>query len=380
MLLNEDQRMIADMARRFARDELRPHTARWDREHAFPRDAVDGLAALGFLGMLVPAAYDGAGVDTVSYAAAVEAIAWGDGSVSTIMSVHNSVGCMPILRFGTEAQKERFLRPLARGDMLGAFCLTEPGTGSDAAAIQTRARKAGNRYVLNGTKQFITNGGKAGLAVVFAVSDPQAGKKGLSAFLVPTDLPGYTVARVEEKHGQNAAETCQIVLEDVEVTPDLLLGAEGEGLKIALANLEGGRIGIAAQAVGMAQAALDHAVAYARERTSMGRAIIEHQAVGFRLAERAGELEAARQLVLHAASLKDAGMPCLTEASMAKLIASETAERVCSDALQTLGGYGYLKEYPVEQICRDVRVCKIYEGTSDIQKLVIARALEREAA
>lgn len=380
MLLSEDQRMIVDMAARFARDELRPHAARWDRDHAFPEEAVAGLAALGFMGMQVPPDYDGAGTDMVSYAAAVEEIAWGDGSVSTIMAVHNSVGCMPVLRFGTEDQKQRFLKPMARGEMLGAFCLTEPGTGSDAAAIQSRARKVGNRYVLSGTKQFITNGGRAGVAIVFAVTDPDAGKNGISAFLVPTDLPGYIVARVEEKHGQHASETCQIVFEEVALTPDLLLGREGEGLKIALANLEGGRIGIAAQAVGMARAALDHAVAYAAERVSMGQPILKHQAVGFRLAERAAELEAARQLMFHAASLKDAGRPCLTEASMAKLVASETAERVCSDALQTLGGYGYLKEYPVERICRDVRVCKIYEGTSDIQKLVIARSLERDAA
>ena len=375
MLLSEDQVMIAETARAFAANELKPHSAEWDRDSRFPKEAISGLAALGFLGMQVPPEFDGAGVDTVAYAAALEEIAWGDGSVSTIMSVHNSVGCMPILRYGSAEQKERFLKPMARGEMLGAFCLTEPHAGSDASALRTRARKVGNRYVLNGSKQFITSGKSADIAIVFAVTDDSAGKKGISAFIVPTDTKGYVVASVEHKMGQKASDTCHIVFEDLELTPDLLLGEEGQGYRIALGNLEGGRIGIAAQAVGMAQAALDHAVAYAGEREAMGKLIMEHQAVGFRLAERAAELEAARQLVRHAAALKDAGRPCLKEASMAKLVASETAERVCSDALQTFGGYGYLKDYPVEQICRDVRVCKIYEGTSDIQKLVIARAL-----
>jgi alkylation response protein AidB-like acyl-CoA dehydrogenase len=294
------------------------------------------------------------------------------------MSVHNSVGCMPILRFGSAEQKARFLEPMARGETLAAFALTEPQAGSDAAAITTRAVRDGNHYVLNGTKQFITSGSTADLAIVFAVTDPERGKKGISAFIVPTDTPGYTVAGVESKLGQRASDTCQIVFEDCRLTPDLLLGEEGEGYRIALSNLEGGRIGIAAQAVGMARAAYEAALAYARERKSMGKAIIEHQAVGFRLAEMATQLQAAELMALHAAALRDAGKPCLKEAAMAKLFASEMAERVCSDAIQIHGGYGYLADFPVERIYRDVRVCQIYEGTSDIQKLVIGRQIAAE--
>ncbi len=375
MLLTEEQQMIADMARDFAANELQPKSAEWDRTGGFPKDAVAKMGELGLMGMLAPPDYDGAGSDSIAYASALEQIAWGDGSCSTIMSVHNSVGYMPILKFGTEEQKRRFVPLLARGELLGAFCLTEPHAGSDASAIRTRAKKSGNKWVLNGTKQYITSGKNADIAIVFAVTDPDAGKKGISAFIAPTDTPGYTVASVEKKLGQKASDTCQIVFEDMELTPDLLLGEEGQGYKIALSNLEGGRIGIGAQAVGMAQAALDHAVAYARDRVSMGKPIIDHQAVGFRLAEAATKLAAARQLVLHAAALRDAGKPCLTEASMAKLMASDTAEQVVSDALQTFGGAGYLNDYPVEQIYRDVRVTRIYEGTSDIQKLVIARSL-----
>ena len=302
-------------------------------------------------------------------------IAAGDGSCSTIMAVHNSVGCVPILRYGTEAQKERFLRPMARGEKLGAFCLTEPQAGSDASALTTRARKQGNKWVLKGTKQFITSGRHADVAIVFAVTDPAAGKKGISAFIVPTDSPGYQVAKVESKLGQRASDTCQILFEDVELTPDLLLGEEGQGYKVALANLEGGRIGIAAQATGMARAALAHAISYAKERQAFGGPIANLQAVSFRLADMATQIQAAELMVFHAAELRDNGIACLKEASMAKLFASEMAEKVCSAAIQVHGGYGYLSDFPVERLYRDVRVCQIYEGTSDVQRLVIGRAL-----
>ncbi|MDM7946126.1 MAG: acyl-CoA dehydrogenase family protein [Oceanibaculum nanhaiense] len=375
MRLSEEQRMIRDMARDFAREKLLPNAARWDREHEFPAEAVAEMGALGLMGMLVPEEWGGAAADNVAYALALEEVAAGDGSCSTIMSVHNSVGCMPVLRFGTEEQKQRFLGPLARGEMLAAFCLTEPQAGSDASSIRTRARLDGNHWVLNGTKQFITSGNRADIAIVFAVTDPDAGKKGISAFIVPTKTPGYRVASVERKLGQHASDTCQIVFEDMRLTPDLMLGEAGQGYRIALSNLEGGRIGIAAQSVGMARAAYEAALAYAKERQSFGKPIIEHQAVGFRLADMATQIEAARLLVLNAAEKRDAGEPCLTEAAMAKLFASEMAERVCSDAIQIHGGYGYLEDFPVERIYRDVRVCQIYEGTSDIQRLVISRAL-----
>ena len=375
MLLSEEQTMIRDMARAFAAEQLAPKAAEWDRESRFPKEAIDAMGPLGLMGMLVPEEWDGAGTDNISAALAVEEIAAGDGSVSTIMAVHNSVACMPILKFGTEDQKERFLRPLAKGEMLGCFCLTEPHAGSDASAIRTKAVRDGNKWRLSGSKQFITSGANADVAIVFAVTDPEAGKKGISAFIVPTDSKGYEVAGVEKKLGQKASDTCHLVFDDVELTPDLMLGEEGQGYRIALSNLEGRRIGIAAQAIGMARAALDAAVAYAKERTSMGAPIAEHQAVSFRLADMATKVEVARQMTLHAASLRDAGEPCLREASMAKLYASEMAEEVVSDALQTFGGYGYVNDYPVERIYRDVRVCKIYEGTSDIQKLVIARQL-----
>ncbi|HLS68368.1 MAG TPA: acyl-CoA dehydrogenase family protein, partial [Kiloniellales bacterium] len=338
-------------------------------------EALREMAALGFLGMTVPVEWDGAGADSVSYAAALIEVAAGDGSCSTIMSVHNSVGCQPVLRFGSEEQKERFLRPMARGEALAAFCLTEPEAGSDAAAIKTRARRVGNKWVLKGTKQFITSASHADLAIVFAVTDPDRGRQGISAFIVPTDSPGYVVAQPERKLGQRASDTCQVRFEDVELTPDLMLGAPGEGYRIALANLEGGRIGIAAQAVGMARAAYEHACAYARERESFGRKIIEHQAVGFRLADMATKLHGAELMTLHAAALRDAGRPCLSEASMAKLYASEIAEEVCSAAIQVHGGYGYLQDFPVERLYRDVRVCQIYEGTSDIQRMIIARQI-----
>lgn len=375
MLLDEQQSLIRDTARQFARERLAPFAAEWDRESRFPAEALREMGELGFLGMTVPEAWDGAGADTVSYALALIEVAAGDGSCSTIMSVHNSVGCQPILRFGSEEQKQRFLKPMARGEWLGAFCLTEPQAGSDAAAIQTRARREGNKWVLNGTKQFITSGRHAKVAIVFAVTDPEKGRKGISAFVVPTDTPGYSVARTEKKLGQRASDTCQLVFEEMELTPDLMLGEEGEGYKIALANLEGGRIGIAAQSVGMARAAYEHACAYARQRESFGRPIVEHQAVAFRLADMATKLHAAELMTLHAAALKDAGQPCLREAAMAKLYASEIAEEVCSAAIQVHGGYGYLEDFPVERIYRDVRVCQIYEGTSDVQRLIIGRQI-----
>jgi butyryl-CoA dehydrogenase len=379
MLLTQEQSIIRDMARNFADERLKPFAAEWDRTARFPAEAVGEMGQLGLLGMLVPEAFDGAATDHVAYASALEEIAAGDGACSTIMSVHNSVGCLPLLKFGTPEQKERFLKPMARGEMLAAFCLTEPEAGSDASAIKTRARRAGNKYVLSGTKQFITSGAHAKVALVFAVTDPAAGKRGISAFIVPTATPGWRVARLEHKLGQRASDTAQIVLDELELTPDLLLGQEGEGYKIALANLEGGRIGIAAQSVGMARAALSAATAYARERKSFGTAIANHQAVAFRLADMATRIEAARQLTLHAAALRDAGRPCIKEASMAKLFASEMAERVCSDAIQIHGGYGYLQDFPVERFWRDVRVCQIYEGTSVIQRLVISRQVLGES-
>lgn len=375
MLVTEEQQHIADLARRFAQERLRPFAADWDRESRFPREALSEMAELGFLGMLVPDTWGGCDTGYVAYALALEEIAAGDGACSTIMSVHNSVGCVPIARFGTDEQKERFLTPLASGEMLGAFALTEPQAGSDASDLRTRARRDGEHYVINGAKQFITSGSQAGLVLVFAVTDPAAGKKGISAFLVPTDSPGYQVVRVEHKLGLHASDTCQIQFDEVRVPAAYRLGEEGEGYRIALANLEGGRIGIAAQAVGMARAAFDYARDYARERQAFGKPIVEHQAVAFRLADMATEIAVARQMVLHAAALRDAGRPALTEASMAKLFASEMAEHVCSAALQTLGGYGYLNDYPLERIYRDARICQIYEGTSDIQRLVIARQL-----
>jgi len=375
MILSEQQSLIRDTARAFAQERLAPFAAQWDRDRIFPREAIAEMGQLGFLGMLVPEEWDGAATDHVTYALALEEIAAGCGAVSTVMSVHNSVGCMPILKYGTDAQKDRFLRPMARGEKIGAFCLTEPQAGSDASALKTRARKVGDRWVLNGTKQFITSGKNGHVAIVFAVTDPEAGKKGISAFIVPTSTPGYQVARIEEKLGQHASDTAQIVFEDMALDADLMLGREGEGYKIALGNLEGGRIGIASQSVGMARAAFDAARAYAKERETFGVKIIEHQAVGFRLADMAVKIEAARHMVLHAAALRDAGLPCLKEAAMAKLFASEMAEAVCSAAIQIHGGYGYLTDFPVERIYRDVRVCQIYEGTSDIQRLIIARHL-----
>jgi butyryl-CoA dehydrogenase len=375
MVLSAEQQMVRDTMRAFAQGELAPHAARWDRESHFPREELRKLGELGALGMVVPEQWDGAAMDYVSLALTLEEIAAGDGATSTIVSVQNSVVCGPILAFGNDAQKEKYLKPLARGEWLGCFCLTEPHVGSDAGAIATRAERRGDVYVLNGVKQFITTGKNADVAIVFAVTDKAAGKKGISAFIVETQTPGYTVARIEEKLGQHASDTAQIVFEGCEVPAANLLGSEGNGYRIALSNLEAGRIGIAAQAVGMARAALEHALAYARDRVAFGKPIAEHQAVNFRLADMAVQVEAARQLVWHAASLRDAGEPCLKEASMAKLFATEMAERVCSDAIQVHGGYGYVSDFPVERIYRDVRVCQIYEGTSDIQRMVIGRAL-----
>ena len=377
MLLNEEHILIRDTARAFARERLAPFAAEREAAATIPREVIREMGALGLMGMTIPAEWGGAGTDHVSYALALAEIAAGHGAISTVMSGHNSVGCQPLLRYGTAAQKERWLRPMARGEMLSAFCLTEPQGGSDASGLRTRARRHGQGWRLDGTKQFITSGQTADIALVFAVTDPEAGKHGISAFLVPTDTPGYRVLRREKKMGQNASDTCEIAFESLELPAEALLGREGEGYRIALSNLEGGRIGIAAQCIGMARAALERAIAYAGERVTFGRKIIEHQAVAFRLADMATSLAAAEQLVLHAAALAGAGEPCLQEASMAKLFASEMAERVCSDAIQTFGGAGYMVEQEVERIYRDVRGAKIYEGTNDIQRLVISRALAR---
>ncbi len=375
MLLNPDQEMIRDAVRDFAREQLWPNAAQWDREHTFPRDAHRGLAALGAYGICVPEEYGGAGLDYLTLALVLEEVAAGDGGTSTAISVTNCPVNAILMRYGSDAQKKKWLTRLAQGELLGAFCLTEPHVGSDASALRTTARRDGDGYVLDGVKQFITSGQNGQLAVVIAVTDKGAGKRGMSAFLVPTDTPGYVVARLEDKVGQHSSDTAQIRLEDCRVPLENRVGEEGEGYRIALSALEGGRIGIAAQSVGMARSAFEVALQYAKERESFGKAIFEHQAVGFRLADCATQLEAARQLIWHAASLRDAGRPCLKEAAMAKLFASEMAERVCSAAIQTLGGYGYVSDFPVERIWRDVRVCQIYEGTSDVQKILIQRAL-----
>jgi alkylation response protein AidB-like acyl-CoA dehydrogenase len=375
MLLSDDHRMIRDAVRDFAQAEIAPHAADWAREARFPREALQGLAALGCLGIAVPAEWDGAGLDYLSLALAVEEIAAADGATSTIVSVNNCPVCSILMAWGSDAQKDQWLRPVARGEWIGAFALTEPQAGSDASNLRATAKLEGDHYVLDGVKQFITSGKNGQVAIVLAATNRAAGKKGISAFLVPTDTPGYIVERLEDKAGQSASDTAQIRFEGCRVPAANRLGAEGEGYKIALSGLEGGRIGIAAQSVGMARAAFEAALRYARERTAFGKPIAEHQAVQFRLAEMAMQIEAARQLLWHAASLKDAGLPCLKEAAMAKLMASEMAERVCSAALQIHGGYGYVADFPVERIWRDVRVCQIYEGTSDVQKMLIARAL-----
>jgi butyryl-CoA dehydrogenase len=374
-MLTEAQRMVRDMARQFARERLGPGAAERDRTAQPPLALLREMGGLGLMGMCVPEAWGGSGADFTSYVLAIEEVAAADGAVSTIMSVNNSPVCAAVERYGNDAQRERFLRPLARGEMIGAFALTEAQAGSDAGALQCRAEDRGDHFLLNGTKQFITSGSIAGCTLVFAVTDPERGKRGMSCFIVPTDTRGYSVAHIEQKLGQHCSDTCQLVFEDLVLTPDLMLGGRGEGYRIALANLESGRIGIGAQAVGMARSAFEAAVEYAKQRETFGRPIIEHQAVAFRLADMATQLEAAHQLVLSAAALKDAGAPCLEQASMAKLFASEMAERVCSDAIQVHGGYGYVADFPVERIYRDVRVCQIYEGTSDVQRIVISRTL-----
>ena len=375
MILTEEQRLIRDTARSYAREHIAPYAAQWDRDATFPARALSGLAELGFYGMLVPEQHGGCDIGYVAAALVLEEIGVADAACSTIVSVTNSVGCMPLLQYGTAQQQRDFLSPLARGEKLAAFCLTEPQAGSDASGLKTRAERQGDNYILNGTKQFITSGKNADLAIVFAVTDPAAGKRGISAFVVPTDTPGYRVASVEAKMGQRASDTCQIVFEHCSIPAVNLLGDEGQGYKIALGNLEGGRIGIAAQCIGIARAALEAATLYSREREAFAKPLSEHQAVAFKLADMATQIAAARQLTLHAAALKDAGEPCLSEASMAKLFASEMAERVCSDAIQIHGGYGYLQDFPVERYYRDVRACQIYEGTSEVQKMVISRAL-----
>jgi alkylation response protein AidB-like acyl-CoA dehydrogenase len=375
MLLTEDQEQIRDAVRAFAQAELWPHAARWDQQRHFPQEAHQGLAALGAYGICVPEELGGANLDYLTLALVLEEIAAGDGGTSTAISVTNCPVNAILMRYGNAAQQKQWLTPLAQGDMLGVFCLTEPHVGSDASALKTSARKDGDGYVLNGVKQFITSGQNGSLAIVIAVTDKGAGKKGMSAFIVPTATPGYQVARLEDKLGQHSSDTAQINFDNCRIPAENLIGAEGEGYRIALSALEGGRIGIAAQSIGMARSALEFAIDYAKQRESFGQTLFSHQAVGFRLADCATQLEAARQLTWHAAALRDAGRPCLKEAAMAKLFASEAAEFICSAAIQTLGGYGYVKDFPLERIYRDVRVCQIYEGTSDIQKIIIQRAL-----
>lgn len=375
MILTQDQTMIRDAVRDFAQAELWPHAARWDKEHHFPVEAHKGLAALGAYGICVPEEFGGANLDYLTLALVLEEIAAGDGGTSTAISVTNCPVNAILMRYGNAQQKKQWLTKLAQGEMLGVFCLTEPHVGSDASSLRTTAVKDGDEYVINGVKQFITSGKNGHAAIVIAVTDKGAGKKGMSAFIVPTSAPGYVVARLEDKLGQHSSDTAQINFDNCRIPADNLIGSEGEGYKIALGALEGGRIGIAAQSVGMARSAFEFALSYAKERQSFGTAIFNHQAVGFRLADCATKIEAARQLIWHAASLRDAGLPCLKEAAMAKLFASEMAEEVCSAAIQTLGGYGYVSDFPVERIYRDVRVCQIYEGTSDVQKIIIQRTL-----
>jgi alkylation response protein AidB-like acyl-CoA dehydrogenase len=375
MLLTQDQEMIRDAVRAFAQEQLWPNAAKWDKEHHFPKDIHKGLAQLGAYGICVPEEFGGANLNYLSLALVLEEIAAGDGGTSTAISVTNCPVNAILMRYGNLEQKKKWLTPLALGAMLGAFCLTEPHVGSDASNLATTAKKIGDSYIINGVKQFITSGKNGDVAIVIAMTDKGAGKKGMSAFIVPTNAPGYVVARLEDKLGQHSSDTAQINFDNCRIPAENLIGQEGEGYKIALGALEGGRIGIAAQSVGMARSAFECALDYAKQRESFGQAIFNHQAVGFRLADCATQIEAARQLIWHAAALRDAGRPCLKEAAMAKLFASEMAEKVCSVAIQTLGGYGYVSDFPVERIYRDVRVCQIYEGTSDVQKIIITRAL-----
>lgn len=375
MILSEELGQVRDAVRTFVAEQITPHAARWDRESIFPAQALKGLAELGCYGVAVPEQWGGAGLDYTALAVIIEEVAAGDGATSTIVSVNNCPVCSILMAYANDMQKSQWLKPLASGEMLGAFCLTEPHVGSDASALKTTARREGDEFIIDGVKQFITSGKHADLAIVMAVTDKAAGKRGISAFLVPTNTPGYRVARLEDKVGQHASDTAQIAFEGCRIPAANLLGEEGQGYRIALSGLEGGRIGIASQSLGMARAAFEAALRYAKEREAFGQAIFDHQAVQFRLADMATRIEAARQLILHAAALKDAGQPCLKQAAMAKLFASEMAEQVCSDAIQIHGGYGYVSDFPVERIWRDVRVCQIYEGTSDIQKILIGRAL-----
>ncbi|HLL11515.1 MAG TPA: acyl-CoA dehydrogenase family protein [Rubrivivax sp.] len=375
MVLSDDHRAVQDAVRSYVQAEIAPHAAAWDKSHQFPQAQLKGLAALGCYGVAVPSELGGAGLDYLALSLILEEIAAGDGATSTVVSVNNCPVCSILMAYANPEQKQRFLLPLARGEMLGAFCLTEPHVGSEAGGLRTTAVRDGDGYVLNGVKQFITSGKNGDVAIVMAVTDKAAGKKGISAFVVPTSTPGYVVARIEDKLGQHASDTAQILFDNCRIPATNLLGEEGMGLKIALSGLEGGRIGIASQAVGMARAAFEAALAYSKDRQSFGQPIFNHQAIQFKLADLATQIEAARQLIWHAASLKDAGQPCLKQAAMAKLFASEMAERVCSDAIQVHGGYGYVSDFPVERIYRDVRVCQIYEGTSEVQKILIGRAL-----
>ena len=367
--------LIIETARRFAQERLVPTAAAREKAGRIEPEIVASLGEMGFFGATLSMDWGGSEIPYETYAQVVEEIAAGDGSVSTLVSVHNAPTCEILQKFGTDAQKERWLRPLATGAAIGSFALTESGAGSDAASIRTRAVRTNSGYTINGSKQFISNASIGQTTILFAVTDPAAGKKGISAFIVANDTPGFRVDRVEHKLGQKASDSCALSFEDMQVLDDQRIGAEGEGLKIALSTLESGRIGIAAQSVGMARAALDYAVAYARERRQFGKSILEHQAVAFRLVDAKTQLAAARELTLKAARLKDAGEPALEAAAMAKLFASEAAERICSAAIQTLGGYGYLADYPVERIYRDVRVCQIYEGTSDVQRIILSRML-----
>jgi len=375
MIFTEEQLLIGDTARKFAQEQLQPFSSEWDKNAYFPKEALAALGELGFMGMLVPPEYGGAGSDLISYLLAVSEVAAGDASCSTIMAVNNSVVCMPIWHYGNQWQKEQFLIPLAQGKMLGAFCLTEPQSGSDAANLLTQARREKDHFILSGTKQFITSGKNGDIALVFAVTDKAQGKKGISAFIVPTTTPGYQVTHLEEKMGQKASDTAQISLEECRIPATQLLGELGEGYKIALSNLEGGRLGIAAQSIGIAKAAFRIAINYAKKRETFGKLLCEHEAIQNYIADMAVQIEAAESLLMHAARLHEAKLPALEQACMAKLFASQMAEQVCSLAIQILGGYGYVKEYKLEQLYRDARVTQIYEGTNEIQKMVIAKEI-----
>lgn len=373
--LSEDHIMMRDMARDFAQNEIAPKALEWEAAAWLGDDVIEQMGELGFLGMTVPEEYGGSYSDYIAYALVIEEIAAADAAMATMMSVHSSVGCGTILNSGNEQQKQEWLPRMCSGEIIGAFCLTEPQAGSEAHNLKTRAAREGDRWILNGSKQFVTNGKRAGVANVFAVTDPSQGKRGISAFIVPTDNPGYQVIRVEDKLGIKASDTCAVSLDNCELSADMLLGEEGRGLSIALSNLENGRIGIAAQAVGIARAALEAAVEYANERVQFDKPLTQHPSIADKLANMATMVNAARLLTLHTASMKTQGLPCLSEASQAKLYASEIAEKVCSEAIQIHGGYGFLSDYIVQKYYRDARITQIYEGTSEIQRLIIARGL-----